>query len=67
MGLGLTTYHYEIRLVRKESGATIHVTTQPSDALAIERAEALASELDAVEVWRGKKCIFRKDVAAPLA
>jgi hypothetical protein len=49
---------YEIRVIRKGTGATVYVSPQQSDFAAIRRARLLAEEGDIVEVWRGLNCVF---------
>ena len=44
---------YEIRVIRKGTGATIYSSPQVSDFAAIRRARLLAEDGDIVEVWRG--------------
>jgi hypothetical protein len=49
---------YEIRVIRKGTGATIYVSPQVSDFAAIRKAKLLSEEGDVVEVWRGLNCVF---------
>ena len=49
---------YEIRVIRKGTGATVYSSPQTSDFAAIRRARLLAEDGDIVEVWRGLNCVF---------
>jgi hypothetical protein len=49
---------YEIRVIRKGTGATVYVIPQVSDFAAIRKAKLLSEEGDLVEVWRGLNCVF---------
>lgn len=57
--------NYEIRIVKKGSGPFIYACPHLDDHAAVRRAQSLAADGDAVEVWRGLDCVYAtKEIAA---
>ena len=53
---------YEIRILKTDrTASSIFMTSQASDYAAIRRALRLASDGNAIEVWRGMDCVYSDD------
>lgn len=53
---------YEIRVLRHDNNPLVISSRFLGDFHAIRRAQAMAEEDEGVEVWRGMKCLYRRDV-----
>jgi hypothetical protein len=50
---------YEIRIVRASDNSQLVITAKLlGDHAAVRRAQMLAGDSDAVEVWRGMNCVY---------
>lgn len=54
-------HQYEIRVLRENNRPLIVSSRFLGDFHAIRRGQAMAEEDEGVEVWRGMKCIYRRD------
>jgi hypothetical protein len=52
---------YEIRILHRNSRPTILRSRFLGDFHAIRRGQAMAHEDEGVEVWRGMKCLYRRE------
>jgi hypothetical protein len=57
-------HQYEIRVLRDNNRPLIVSSRFLGDFHAIRRAHAMAEEEEGLEVWRGMKCLYRRN---PLA
>lgn len=54
-------HQYEIRVLRENNRPLIVSSRFLGDFHAIRRGQAMAEEDEGLEVWRGMKCIYRRD------
>lgn len=54
--------HYEIRILRQNEQPLIFASRFLGDFHAIRRGQAMAQDDEGVEVWRGMKCLYRREV-----
>lgn len=52
---------YEIRILRHDNQPLIVTSRFLGDFHAIRRGQAMAEEDEGVEVWRGMKCLYRRE------
>lgn len=52
---------YEIRILRQNNQPLVISSRFLGDFHAIRRAQAMAQEDEGVEVWRGMKCLYRRE------
>lgn len=53
---------YEIRVLRHDNKPLVISSRFLGDFHAIRRAQAMAEADEGVEVWRGMKCLYRREV-----
>ena len=53
---------YEIRVLRHDTRPLVISSRFLGDFHAIRRAQAMAEPDEGVEVWRGMKCLYRREV-----
>ena len=53
---------YEIRVLRHDNRPLVVSSRFLGDFHAIRRGQAMAEEDEGVEVWRGMKCIYRREL-----
>ncbi|MBV9550307.1 MAG: hypothetical protein JO256_11620 [Alphaproteobacteria bacterium] len=52
---------YEIRILRHNNQPLVISSRFLGDFHAIRRGQAMAEEDEGVEIWRGMKCLYRRD------
>jgi hypothetical protein len=52
---------YEIRVLRHDNRPLVISSRFLGDFHAIRRGQAMAEEDEGVEIWRGMKCLYRRD------
>lgn len=56
---------YEIRILRHDNRPLVISSRFLGDFHAIRRGQAMAQPDEGVEIWRGMKCLYRRDAMPP--